>query len=98
MKRAFDKDVLKLLVWDDCANPAYEYVATVDTGDSRWASHHEVIFRFEGKLWASAYSKGLSETQDHSPYEHDEPEAYEVEAITKTITVTEYVAKTEDAA
>ena len=96
MKRAFDKEVLKLLVWDDCADPAYEYVATVDAGTSRWSSHHTLVFRFEGKLWASEYSKGLSETQDQVPYEYDEPEAYEVEAITNTTVVTEYVAKKED--
>ena len=89
MKRAFDKEVLKGLAWGD-APEGYEYVGTEDNGTSRWSSHHTTIFRFEGKLWASEYSKGLSETQDEQPYEYSEPEAYEVVAVSKTVVVTSY--------
>ena len=84
MKRAFDKDILKELVWGD-GPPEYELVDTIDVDTSRWSSHHTMIFRFEGKLWGSDYSQGLTESQDQSPYEYDEPEAYEVEAVEKTI-------------
>jgi hypothetical protein len=61
-------------------------VEVVKEGD--WTNDHKhqyctTIVKFEGKLYAIEQSRSGSYWSD---YEYDEPEAYEVEAYTKTIT------------
>ncbi len=87
--RPFPIEDLKLLVWED-EPEGYKYIDTEDTGKSRWSSHHTLIFEFEGELWASDYSRGLSETQDQVPYEYDDPVAYKVKRVETVTTVVSY--------
>ena len=88
MIREFDKDDLLELL--DCEKGdevnGLKYITTINNGKSRWVSCHSVIFEFEGKTWASDFSRGLSETQETYPYDEDEPTAYEVEPYTVIIT------------
>ena len=65
----------------------------VDT--SRWSEQHDVIVKqlSTGKFFASYYAQGLTERQDESPYENDDPEFWEV--FPKEITVIHYVEKEE---
>ncbi len=55
---------------------------------SRWSAHHDLIFRdFDGKLYETGYSVGLTEQQDESAWEYEETvdcyEVYETEVLTK---------------
>jgi len=86
-KREFPKEELLALVWGDDP-PGYEKIEEHQTGTSRWSNHHALVFRYEGELWRTHYSVGLTELQDQEPFEYDEPVAYRVEPY--EITVTKY--------
>lgn len=57
--------------------------------ESRWLNHFRLVFEHEGKLYATVYSRGKSESQDYSPYEDSdedgEIECPEVKPVEKTI-------------
>jgi len=54
---------------------------------TRWAVHHEMVFKKDGKFYKTWYSVGATESQDESPWEYeDEVEAVEVEKYEKTVT------------
>ena len=57
----------------------------VDT--SRWSEIHEIVFKYEGKFYASGYSCGLTEYQDENPWEYDDDliECFEVEPYEATV-------------
>lgn len=63
------------------------YDKVIDT--SRWSIHHERVFKYDGKLYKTFYSRGSTESQDESPYEYEnvEIECDEVFAVEKTVTV-----------
>lgn len=50
-----------------------------NVGTNRWSAHHRMIFEFNDVLYASEYSTGLTEYQDETPYENNEPVGYRVE-------------------
>lgn len=79
--RKFDKEILKELLYCNKGEEydGFKYVAIIDRGKSRWESQHTFIFEYEGKLWGSDYSVGLTEQQDTCPWDYNEPVAYEVE-------------------
>ena len=56
----------------------------IDT--SRWSSIHLLVVKdADGKFWAATYEKGLTEYQDHVPFEdEDEVTFYEVEKVPVT--------------
>lgn len=77
----FNKDVLQELAW--------EYVGEkVDLGDdgiyrvmindqidtTRWSVIFNMVFKHNNKYYETSYSRGATEQQDESPYEHDEDE------------------------
>lgn len=86
MKRLFDKEFLKEVLWEDAEGTEILLDEQVDT--SRWSSHHRLVFSFEGRFWEVDYSQGLSETQDERPFEYspDQVEAQEVELYQKIVT------------
>jgi len=61
------------------------------TDQSRWSTFHRRVFIHDGKYYLTHYSCGSTESQDESPYEHedDEIECEEVFPIEKTIIVYE---------
>lgn len=87
----FPKEDLRMLAFED-EPEGYTYITVEDTGKSRWSSHHTTIFEFEGELWASDWSQGLSETQDQYAYEYDDPVAYKVKKVETVTTVVSYEA------
>lgn len=93
MQKEFPKDDLRELTWASVGQGfnGYELVAIEDQGTSRWSSHHRMIFRHDGELWAARYSKGLTEVQDEQPFEYSDAIATKVTAVEKVITITEYV-------
>lgn len=57
------------------------------TDTTRWSTHHELIFKHDGKLYSATYSRGATEQQDERPWDgEDEIECTEVEAYEKTVT------------
>ena len=59
---------------------------------SRWSTHHEIIFNYEGKVYSASYSVGSTEQQDELPWEYDDYiDCVEVRAVNKVVTVWEPV-------
>ena len=84
-KQLFPKEDLLALVWDDIPT-GYEKIEDQQTGTGRWSAYHTMIFRHDGELWQTTYSRGLTESQDEEPWEYDEPIAYRVEPYEVTVT------------
>jgi len=59
--------------------------------NTRWSEIHEVVFKTNGKFYASEYSTGLTEQQSEDPYEYDGDMIECIEVEPKEITVIEYV-------
>lgn len=80
----FKRDDLR----DDVGDPDTT-VLDETIGTSRWSVQHRRVFKRDGKLYETHYSRGATEQQDESPYEHDpeEIECAEVFAREKTIVV-----------
>lgn len=90
MKKLFKKQELLDILWEDDEDSEIILDKQVDT--SRWSAHHRFIFKKDGKLWETMYSRGLSESQDESPFEFapDEIECVEVEEYIKVIEKKDY--------
>jgi hypothetical protein len=59
-------------------------------GHRRWSVDHEMIFKYNGKLYRANYSVGATESQDEGPWEYeDEVEVTEVNPVEKTVIVYE---------
>lgn len=88
--RMFPTAVLRELTWGELPE-GYALLVDEQTGSGRWSSYHRMVFAFEGKLWETTYSRGLTESQDERPYEYDGEEVDCVEVEARPKTVTEYV-------
>ncbi len=84
--RLFDKDLMYDIM-DDCAED-FEVLQDEITDNSRWSIHHYMVFKelSSGKCYGVNYSRGATEYQDESPFEHDGPdiECQEVEPVEVT--------------
>ncbi len=59
-------------------------------GTRRWSTDHKLIVRIGAKVYQTSYSRGATEYQDETPWEHDtNVEFIEVVAVEKTIVVWE---------
>lgn len=57
---------------------------------TRWSVIHELIFKFEEKIYRTTYSVGATEYQDEGPWDYvDMVECIEVKPVEKTIIVYE---------
>jgi hypothetical protein len=55
--------------------------------NTRWSIVYELVFKHDGKLYRTEYSRGATEQQDERPWQYDdEVECTEVEAFEKTVT------------
>ena len=84
-KRTFTKQELRDILWDEDENA--EIILDKIIGQGRWDTHHRFIFKKDGKLWETDYSKGSTEQQDsQGPWEYvDSVECTEVEAFERTV-------------
>ena len=60
--------------WKEARNFAFEFATEVrDEIDStsRWSSTHDLEIEYKGKIYYTYYTKGLTEMQDHAPFEND---------------------------
>jgi hypothetical protein len=80
-----DRKVLERIVWDDA--DGYELVEETITGQSRWRTDIQTVFRrlSDNKLFITYWGRGSTENCDH-----DQPDEA-VEARSRTKLVTEYV-------
>jgi len=80
------KETMKDILW----NENDEIVLDKITEASRWNVHHELIFKYDGKLWRTLYSIGATEYQNEGPWEYEE-EVECVEVIETQIMSTTYI-------
>lgn len=85
----FSKEFLQGILWGDTEN--VEVMQDEISGQRRWSTDHEMVFKFDGKYYETYYSRGSTECQDEVPYEYDEDmiECPEVFPVEKTIIVYE---------
>lgn len=80
-----------------CHDKDTEIISDEIYDTSRWSVHHELIFKNLGKFYRTSYSRGATEYQDESPFEHDgdEIECDEVRPVERTVIVYEPVKEGE---
>jgi hypothetical protein len=79
------KEVMRAILWEGEG----EIVRDTIIGNGRWTINHELIFRYNDKLYMAYYDVGSTEMQDESPWEYDaEVKCYEMEEV--LVTKTEY--------
>jgi hypothetical protein len=91
--KTFDKEQLKLVIWED--SELLELIKDDITDTGRWSVHHEMVFKDveTGKFYLTNYSIGATEQQDERPFEYgpDEIECDEVAQVERTILVYEKI-------
>lgn len=72
---------------DLLGNPRDAVVADEPISMNRWTEVRQLVFAFEGELWAVHYEVGLTEDQDVEPFEYDpeDVEAWRVEPYQETV-------------
>jgi hypothetical protein len=86
----FAKKVLQMLTYGD-APDEFEVIEEKIADTSRWSVCYKMVFKYDGKFYATSFRRGATEMQDESPYEYDgdEIECKEVAPVEKTIIVYE---------
>lgn len=75
-------------IWDGWWDPAVEIIEDEIFETSRWSEHHRVVFKYGDKHYRTAYSQGLTEYQDETPFEYQETiEATEVHQVERVVKV-----------
>jgi hypothetical protein len=71
------------LAYGDYDNTKYQIIKNDIVDTSRWSGIYELVIKVleTGKYYISSYSKGLTESQDESPYEYGEVLFEEVEPV-----------------
>jgi hypothetical protein len=92
MARGFKREDLQSLVGgEECEG--LEVIEDKITGKSRWSVNYRLVFKdtAEGKFYVASYSRGATESQDESPFEHDDNiiECDEVWPVEKVVTMYE---------
>ena len=87
MERLFKKEFLQEDVLEE-VNSDVKIVQDEVIDFGRWSVLHDLVFGYENKFWNVSYSRGATEQQYESPFEHDSDEisCTEVQPIQKTIT------------
>jgi len=82
------KEQAQNIIWEDEEDWELVYDNIEDT--SRWSEFHEIVCLHKptGKYYMSSYSQGLTECQDESPWDYDEPKF--TQCWPKEVTVTQY--------
>ena len=92
MTEYFDKHMILEIIQEGESENGARLVDKEIEELTRWDVHYKVVFEFDAKLYMFSYSEGLTEMQDHRPFEYeDEVECIEVEPKEQTVIV--YVEK-----
>lgn len=86
----FGKSWLQDLLWEEEIDGA-EIIENEQIDNSRWSIISRLVFKYQGKFYATTYSRGATEMQDESPFEYepDMIECKEVFPVEKTVIVYE---------
>ena len=82
--RKFPKEFLQRMVGEDIDPSEGEQLDDELIDTSRWSTIHKMTFKADdGLIYQSGYSRGATESQDESPYEHDNEliECVQVESV-----------------
>lgn len=82
----FKKEILQ----DLDRNKEFEIISEEVIDTSRWSIHYERIFKHDGKIYATSFSRGATEQQMECPYEYDDDEIECPEQEEYTVTITRY--------
>lgn len=84
-KLTFTEEEARNIVWED--HEDFDVISDEIYETRRWVSAHEVIVKnkITGKFYHSCYEQGLTESQDQSPYEYEEPIFREVFKVEKKL-------------
>lgn len=74
------------LFWEDSPGD-YRFVHKEYQFDSRWHSWHQVVFEYNGELFAFDFGQAATETQEDYMVSYGPPKIYKVIPEEKTITV-----------
>ena len=79
-KLILETEVARNLAYDDYDEEIYEIIQNEQVDSTRWSSVHELVIqtKVDGRFWKTTYTKGLTESQDESPFEYSKPEFTEV--------------------
>jgi hypothetical protein len=75
----------------------FEVIVNEQTDSSRWSAICILIIKRNGQFFKATYEKGLTEYQDHGPFEDDGEVIPFYRVMPRDKTVTEYVPYTEKA-
>jgi len=92
--RTFTKQELLDILFDEDDDDETKILIDKPTSNSRWSIHHRFVFKKDGKLYETNYSKGATEQQDESPWEH-EPEVECIEVVEYEKVVIDYKPRVE---
>jgi hypothetical protein len=67
------EDLIELLMSDELEinGKTAEIVLDEQFDTTRWSSHHELVFSYDNTFYMTTYSRGLTESQDESPFQYD---------------------------
>lgn len=69
-----------------------DVISDTITGQRRWMTDHDLVFKYDGKIYMAYYEVPSTESQEGGFWEYeDEVECYEVVAVEKTVIVYEKV-------
>jgi hypothetical protein len=89
----FDKELLRDMAYGEVPD-GFDVIDTKLLDHGRWSLRYEQIFRFDGKIYVTQFSKGATEMQDERPYDYA-PEQIECPEMEEYILpVTQYRLKT----
>lgn len=83
--RKFSEEELSRIPYEDL--DGIEVIDTIEGEHSRWTEHMTTIFRYENKLYALEWERGLTEYQENEFYN----QPYEVKEVKKMVEVTDYI-------
>lgn len=83
-KLQLSKEDARELIWGG-GTGEYETISDKNNGSSRWSERRRIVIKriSDGKFFCDTYSKGLTECQDESPFDDEDPDFTEVFPVEK---------------
>lgn len=87
----FKKEDLINLAYGDYDDEVFDVIHNKIMDATRWSVVYEMVFKHQGKFYETSYSRGATEGQDESPYEHEGDMISVSEVAPREFTVIRYV-------
>jgi hypothetical protein len=101
-KRYLNTPLARDLAWEmvgskfEDSGDHYEVIVNEQTDSSRWSAICNLVVKVNDEFFQTTYEKGLTEYQDHGPFEDDGEVVLFIQVVPKEKTVIEYVPYAED--